>query len=284
MSEFYVVTPHRNYRRFLPDAIAGVRAQGVDALLHVQDACSDDGSLDLLRSQAAPDLSVTSEADRGQCDAVNRALARAPSTARYVGWLNADDFYLPGALAAVRQEFERHPAVDVVYGDAVRVDEQAQLLRLVAVHGLSRPVLRSLPHLYVYSSSTFFRRRVLDDGALRLDEAFRQTMDLELFVRLDASGYRFRHLPRPLSCFRVHGEQLSTAHGSAVESAERRAVEERFGYRSHPGAARVLHRARKATTGAYLREARALRYRGRSLRWFDDPTAAALCATWAGAG
>lgn len=282
---FFVATPTHNYGRFLADAIISIRdQQHVRVRHHVQDASSTDGTAEVLCEAVWEGMSATSEPDRGQCDALNRAFRLVPHDARYLGWLNADEFYLPHALAMVQCAFERDPGIDVVYGDSLYVDEQGRLLRLVAQHRFSETVLRSLPHLYINTSSTFFRRRGLSDGALRLDETFRQTMDLELLVRLSKSGRRFGYLPAPLSGFRVHEGQLTKLQGPELADAEHRRVEQQFGYRAHRRVGRLLHRAYKLADGAYLRETQMRRYRGRSMRWFADAEAALLVERLTGSG
>ena len=42
---------------------------------------------------------LISEPDRGQSDAINKGFLSA--TGDLVGWLNADDYYLPGGLEAI---------------------------------------------------------------------------------------------------------------------------------------------------------------------------------------
>lgn len=272
-SVFFIATPSWNYGRFLGDALESVRLQAGESVLHhVQDAVSADDTAGVLARHAWPGLSWVHEPDDGQCDALNRAFARAPAEAQYLGWLNADEFYLEGALAVVRRTFEENPDIDVVYGDSLHVDESGRLTRLVAQHGMSRTVLRSMRHLYIQTSSTFFRRRVLESGDLRLDLGYRQAMDHELFARLDAAGYRFAHVRVPLSGFRVHDAQLTARHGSATARDEFRAVQRQLGYGARPRLARTVHRVMKVANGAYVRELRHRRFRGESLRWFTDPT------------
>lgn len=275
---FFIATPTRNYGRFLADAIRSIRAQRhVHVRHHVQDASSNDGSVELLQDSGWDGLSFTSEPDRGQCDALNRAFRLVPDDAQYLGWLNADEFYLPNALTIVRRAFEQDPSLDVVYGDAIYVDEHGRVQRLVAQHRFSETVLKSMAHLYINTSSTFFSRQLLSDGQLRLDEEFRQTMDRELFLRLRQSGRRFGYLPVPLSGFRVHEAQLTKLQGSDLADAEHHRIEEQFGFKAHRRVGRLVHRAHKLANGAYLRESRMRRLRGRSLRWFADADAALLC-------
>lgn len=275
---FFIATPSWKYGRFIGDSVESVRAQSDGGFVrhHVQDAVSPDDTAEQLAARAWSGLSVKQERDRGQCDALNRAFSQVPDEVEYLGWLNADEFYLPGALARVRDTFERSPDIDIVYGDTLHVDESGALLRLVAQHDFSRVALRSMRHLYIQTSSAFFRRRVWDTGQLRLDEDFKQAMDQELFVRLDAEGFRFAHVKVPLSCFRVHGEQLTAQHGREFAAQEFTAVATKFGYRARPWVGRAAHRVGKIRDGSYLREVRMRRFQGRHVRWFSDADAARL--------
>ena len=69
-----------------------------------------------------------SEPDRGQSDALNKALSKAPGS--WIGWLNADEFYFSGSLAMLVEHGERM-AADIVYGDCVFVDADGNVQRLL---------------------------------------------------------------------------------------------------------------------------------------------------------
>src|SRR6266542_3259162 len=91
-----VLTPALDYGRFIEDGIMSVDGQEELSIEHiVQDGGSGDETIEVLRRHT--ELQWESEPDRGQSDALNRALRR--STGRWIGWLNADEFYLPGGLA-----------------------------------------------------------------------------------------------------------------------------------------------------------------------------------------
>ena len=81
------------------DSIDSQRVLGVEVI--VADGGSTDGTIDILASR--PDVSWHSEPDAGLSDAFNKGAAR--STGEILGWLNADDVDLPGALAAVHAAF-----------------------------------------------------------------------------------------------------------------------------------------------------------------------------------
>src|SRR5208283_3407905 len=111
-----VITPSRNSGAFLEDAILSVAQQeGVQAEHIVQDSLSSDNTLEILRRH--PETRWQWESDNGQSDAINRGFLRAQG--ELVGWLNADDYYLPGGLKAIAQAAAAHPEADVFHGDCV---------------------------------------------------------------------------------------------------------------------------------------------------------------------
>jgi len=90
-----VITPsYRNSER-LKLCVASVADQeGVEVEHIVQDAGSDDGTLDWLLADRRVKACV--EKDEGMYDAINRGLRKA--TGEIFAYLNCDEQYLPGAL------------------------------------------------------------------------------------------------------------------------------------------------------------------------------------------
>ncbi|MDR7551270.1 MAG: glycosyltransferase family 2 protein, partial [Armatimonadota bacterium] len=187
-----VLTPSFQYARFLRDAIASTSLQTQVNLEHiVQDGGSTDGTLDVLR-MSPPLVRWASEPDNGQSDALNRALARADG--EWIAWLNADEFYLPGGLARLREVGEETGA-DVVYGDCVFVDELGRFLRLVPQHVFSPWILRRFGP-FIASCATIFRREAL--GESPWDVHVERIMDWDLYLRLASEGARFVWVPFPV--------------------------------------------------------------------------------------
>jgi glycosyltransferase involved in cell wall biosynthesis len=265
-----VLTPSFNYGRFMEDALLSVSGQRGLSIQHV---VQDAGSLDETREVLSRfgEIDWRSEPDRGQSDALNRALARAKG--RWIAWLNADEFYLPGGLARLLELGERSGA-DVVYGECAIVDEVGRFVRLLTEHRFSPRVLRDYG-CYIASNSTIFRRAALGDSPW--GEGIRVIMDWDLYMRLFGRGSRFVFTPYPVGAFRVHQAQVTAARGEHFEE-ENAIVRARFGHRSRDMAewrrtlrrGRRLHRVHKTMNGAYLREWRARSMRGRDLRWFCE--------------
>jgi glycosyltransferase involved in cell wall biosynthesis len=259
-----VLTPSRGYGRYIADAIESVRQQdGVTVQHVVQDAGSDDGTLDVLRSYGDA-VDWTSEPDRGQSDALNRALGRASGD--WIAWLNADEFYLPDGLRLLRDAGEEHGA-DVVYGDCVTVDRDGRLIGLRPQHPFSRMVLR-LYGPFPASVSVIIRRSGL--GEEPWDRSLSRAMDWGLYLALAMKEASFLYVPYPVGAFRLHEDQAS-AHTELVwldETELRRRYlipSARWTHR----AGTALHRLRKLAAGSYVRQLRAMALRGMDLRWFE---------------
>ncbi len=122
-----VVTPSYNQARFLEQTILSVLNQGYPNLEYIiMDGGSTDGSVEIIRKYKDRLAYWVSEPDDGQADAIYRGFER--STGEILGWLNSDDYYLPGALWAVGEFFATHPSAEWVIGHSIQVDESGRLL------------------------------------------------------------------------------------------------------------------------------------------------------------
>src|SRR6266511_1025126 len=121
---FSIITPSFRNSKWLKLCIASVNDQGVAVEHIVQDACSDDGTLDWLRTDSRVRTFI--EKDQGMYDAINRGLRRA--SGELMAYLNCDEQYLVGALTAVEAHFRARPEIDVLFCDAVVVDSQGKYL------------------------------------------------------------------------------------------------------------------------------------------------------------
>lgn len=272
-----ILTPSYNYQAFLRDALDSVQQQAIPAEHIVMDGASTDGTAEVLAAYPSERLRWASEPDEGQSDALNKALRLATGT--WVGWLNADEFYLPHTFELVEDALTSSMA-DVVYGDCAFVDRDGRLLRLLPQHGMSPWLLRHYG-IFTPSCTLFVRRSILP--ADPWDPHFRRIMDWDFVLGLLDRGASFHHVRAPLGAFRVHDEQV-TASPSSVHAEEYGAIRARYGIADSPTlrrAARVGHASKKLIEGAYLRQVRARRLRGAGLRWFAGQEGRETCGALA---
>src|SRR5438105_12902146 len=115
---FSIITPSFRSSSWLKLCIASVADQQAEAEHIVQDAGSDDGTLDWLRQDRR--VTVFVEKDQGMYDAINRGMRLASGD--ILAYLNCDEQYLPGALRRAAAFFEQHPGIDVLFGKNIIVD------------------------------------------------------------------------------------------------------------------------------------------------------------------
>ena len=200
-----VVTPSWNQEPFIADAVESVRNQGYPNVEHlVLDNCSTDGSVEILKRYSH--LKLLCEPDTGQSDALNKGFKMASGDV--IGWLNADDRYLPGCFKAVTDYFNSHPECDIVYGDYRLIDKEGKVLSRRKELSFDLFMLKYLHVLYIPSTTVFFRRRVFEEGNF-LDVDYHYAMDYEFFLRLALKGYRFGHINAFLADFRTYPESKS---------------------------------------------------------------------------
>lgn len=214
MLKISLVTPSFNQAQFLEDCLLSVKAQGYPQVEHiVMDGASTDGSVDILKTYSARPgweyLKWKSEPDEGQSDALNKALRVA--TGDIIGWLNADDRYRPNCFRAISRAFEKYPSADILYGDYTYIDESSHVWRVRREIDYSWFILHYLHMLYIPTPSSFYRRRIFEEGNW-IDTKFDYAMDYEFVVRLAHRGYKFKHIPALLADFRLHSASKTGAH------------------------------------------------------------------------
>lgn len=179
MPSIGLVVPSFNQAPFLRQALDSALSQGYPGLeLTVMDGGSSDGTAAILHEYADRLAHVRSGPDGGPAHALNEGLQR--SRADVLGWLSSDDALATDALWHVADAFARDPDLDMVFGNAIYIDDQDQVY--LAEHGWHRTGLYygelqpwdRVPCYWSYihalpQPTVFFRRRLLESCGM-LDE------------------------------------------------------------------------------------------------------------------
>ena len=220
-----IVTPSFNQALYLEEAIRSVLAQGYPNLEYViRDGGSTDGSVDVIRRYEGHLSDWLSEPDGGPAQAINRGFAA--TSGDILGWLNADDAYLPGTLHAIAEAFIQRPEASLVYGEGWYIDEASQPIEPC------RFVRRRFDRRYLVNRDPIlqpaaFWRRSLWQQVGPLDESLRWVFDWEWFIRAHAQG-AFHYLPRDLALYRIQPAAL-TRTGGLARQLEHGRVTRRYG-------------------------------------------------------
>jgi glycosyltransferase involved in cell wall biosynthesis len=197
-----VLVPSLNSGEFLGTAVASALSAGPKIEVIVQDGGSRDNTRQLLDGFGDPRIRLISERDRGQADALNRALAAARG--EYVLWLNADDVIVP---AGVQEALETDLTADVIYGSSGLIDACGN--RIKAYHPAPLSYTRLLRRgTYIFSGSLLIRREVLQSiGGFSPD--LECCMDFELLLRLARSEPSVMRIESEIGLLRVHAASKS---------------------------------------------------------------------------
>lgn len=204
-----VVTPCLNSAATLQQTLDSVRDQGYPGVEHiVVDAGSRDGTLDLLA--AAPGIHYISEPDRGLSDGLNKGIRM--SHGDLIGWLNADDVYLPGALEAVSRAYQEHPDALWITGSCIIIGADGREIRRGATAYKNFLLHRYSFRLYltqnfISSPATFITRAGVNQVGL-FDIDLKYSMDYDVWLRLARIADPII-ADRPLAAFRMHEGSLS---------------------------------------------------------------------------
>lgn len=203
-----VVIPVYNMRDYVSEAIESVLAQtlppeAVDVV--VVDDGSTDGSGEAARRRA-PGVRIIRQDNRGLPAARNAGI-RA-SSAPYLAFLDADDRFLPGKLAAELALFEARPALGVVYSGCRYIDPAGSPL---PQHGWSHEEGDVFPRLVlgnlIHPHAALVRRDLVEQAGL-FDERLTSVEDWDLWLRVARHGATWGRVDEVLAEYRLRAEGM----------------------------------------------------------------------------
>lgn len=219
--DFSVVTASLNQLELLRSCAASVADQEGVSLEHVIQDGGTPGFGEFVQEmnriwplRAGYHRTVTSEPDTGMYDGINRGLKKVRG--RICGYLNSDEQYLPGALAAVLKMFQDEPKLGAILGDVIVVRPNGSPIcyRKMVVPSLAHTWTC---HFSALTAGIFFRRELLDQGLL-YDTSYRIVADGDWFVRLLAMETNVGILGKATSTFMESGQNLGLGTKAKAEA------------------------------------------------------------------
>lgn len=263
-----IVTPTFQRVEFLQECIESVLNQDYPNLEYI---ICDGGSTNpevgaLIRQYESKLAWWDSQPDCGHAEAIRRGFSR--STGDVLAYLCSDDAYLPGALRSVGEMFAAHPSTDLIYGNAIVVDE----------HGLPMRETRSVPPtrlgiitcLNLVQPAMFWTKAIYERvgaafGGPDLEYAVFEPQ-VELLYRFARAGVRCRQTRVFLTAMRQHAGAVSHRFREEATKAQQDSLRRYFPSWSIPWRYRLLWSAmrlrqlawhiRQGETGYVLRRGR----------------------------
>lgn len=254
--KFGIVTPLLNARATFTACAASVKSQENGShtfqVQHIvrESESSHDKCEDIAQHFAC---TYTCKPDSGLYDAIQSGLDEAcASGADILGWLNADEQYLPNALTIVQKAFDDDPALDLIFGNYLITDSEGKVLAARCEIPAHLFLLRNGVN-YILSCTTFFRKRVWDQHR-PFDLSYRLLADKKFYLSALSSGITSRHIPAYLGAYGSTGHNESLSPSAAQEQARLRAESGAYSLGITRKAVRSLRCAEKLLRGCYGRK------------------------------
>lgn len=254
-----VIMPVYNVEDYVAEAIRSVLGQTYKNFeLIVVDDGGQDSSMEIARAFSDERIRIVSQDNRGLAGARNTGIAHARG--QYVALLDSDDRWDPAKLMLHAIHLRKNPGVDVSFAGSRLIDADGLALAVAM-----RPRLAGIDAAHILKrnpvgngSAAVIRRTALDAVAFPhpdtparrcwFDESFRQSEDIEMWLRMSAGhGCRFEGIDGLLTDYRIIGGGLSANIVRQYESWQRAIAKART------YAPRLLARHEDAATAYQLR-------------------------------
>ena len=201
-----IVTISFNQSNFIERAILSVLNQNYSEIEYiVVDAGSSDGSREIIEKYRDRIKKIIFENDNGPADGLNKGFNHA--TGKVFGFLNADDEYLPGAIARIVNFFSKYKDVDIISGQGFFIDERNRRLRKILPSKFT-PWLYAHAGVTVFQQGTFFKSNYFKKFT-GFNIRNHTCWDAELFLDIVMAGGKHKVIADELALFRLHRSSIS---------------------------------------------------------------------------
>ena len=219
-----VIMPVYNGARFLQITLDSLLAQSCDDWeLIVVDDGSTDATPDLLAAYTDRRFKKIRKANGGEAQSRNVGLSHA--TGEFIAFLDADDLYLPNALAEMSAFLIAHPEFDALFSDGYLCDENEHILSRLTEHRSGIYTGNILEQIVLASDvitvpvCTLTRRAMIQQHQIEFDEQLVIGPDWDFWIRL-ARYARFGYLDKPTCLYRVHTTNITRTSGAQKRQSD----------------------------------------------------------------
>lgn len=196
-----IITPSYNCANYIRHCIESVLSQNYENFEHIiVDGASQDGTVDIL--QEYPHLKWISEPDKGEAEALNKALRMV--TGDIIGWLNADDLYIGNIFHKIADEINPQQGRHVVVGKVLIINERDEIIgvRIPKMPVTLSSLMQWFGHTHLYQPSMFYSQELVRDVGYYREELY-FSIDYDYWLRIAAKGYQYHYIDQTLSKARL---------------------------------------------------------------------------------
>ncbi len=196
-----IVTPSLNQAKYLNKTINTILEQNYRNLEYIIiDGGSTDGSVNTIRNYNSRLSYWCSEPDEGQSAAIMKGFSNC--NGELFAWVNSDDILLPNCLNIVARCYEKESKPDIITANILYIDQDDIITRFVRVPKQTRTSFYK--GVWYSSQPCIFYKASLFREVGGLNNIYRLSMDVDLWMRLMKDGARVVHLPLYLGAYRWH--------------------------------------------------------------------------------
>ena len=196
-----IILPVFNSEQYVTEAIRSLQAQAVtDWELICVDDGSTDQSVERVLALNEPRLRLIRQTNQGPAAARNRGLEQAQGD--FIAFIDADDLWPADKLARQFAVFTETPAVEVVVG----------LVQYHFAEGVQVPAYRFTHEdnrVFYYQMGAGLYRKAIFERVGGFNEAFRQSEDVDWYMRLKEQGIALRTLEYTTLLYRIHDHNMT---------------------------------------------------------------------------
>jgi len=208
-----IITSHYNQNRYVAECISSVSSCEHDVEHVIIDAMSNDGSQEVINRMRHEKMVTVFEKDSGQAEGLNKGFNLA--SGEILGFMNGDDYYLPGGIdklvgLMVKNDF------DFVYGGQINLDCSGGFASVSVPDGSEADQIGNFST--IFEPACLWRREVWQEvGPFNPEKHY--TFGWDFISKVVRSGkFKVGHLGDVVTVNRLHPERKTSNHNETREN------------------------------------------------------------------
>ena len=198
-----IVTACLNSAQFIEKTIESVLNQNYPNLEYIIiDGGSTDGTNEIIKKYKSNLHYFISEKDTSHANALNKGFK--VSTGEIMGFLNADDIYMPWTFKTISEVFLSFTDVNWITGIQSFINDRGENIGIGLVSKNIQDFLNDR-YEWIQQESTFWKRSLWEKAGGCINEEYKFCIDLDLWARFFLHD-RLYHLNSVIGSFRHHSK------------------------------------------------------------------------------